>query len=112
MSWKRICGVGDVAVNKLQKFTVDGIDIVVANMGGEFRAFPPVCPHMEEPLMDSGICDGNVLTCSKHLWQWDLNTGAKVGVAERDMLLYEVKREGGDVMANLEKELVYDWEDE
>ncbi len=112
MSWKRICGTGDVAVNKLQKFTVDGIDIVVANMGGEFRAFPPVCPHMEEPLMDSGICDGTVLTCSKHLWQWDLNTGEKVGVAERDMLLYEVKRDGDDVMANIEKELVYNWEDE
>lgn len=112
MGWKRICGVGDVAVNKLQKFTVDGIDIVVANTGSEFRAFPPVCPHMEEPLMDSGICDGTVLTCSKHLWQWDLNTGEKVGVAERDMLLYEVKRDGDDVMANIEKELVYNWEDE
>ena len=37
-----------------------------------FRAIPPLCPHMEEPLEESGIIANCALTCTKHLWSWDL----------------------------------------
>jgi toluene monooxygenase system ferredoxin subunit len=45
MSWKRIC-----AANTLTNINVDGIAVIVANYGTGYRVFPPVCPHMEEPL--------------------------------------------------------------
>ncbi len=112
MSWKRVCAAGDVAVNALKKFDVEGIDIVVANYGDGFRAFPPVCPHMEEPLADSGLIDCAVLTCTKHLWQWDLKTLDMQGPAEKPLLTYEVKQEGDDLLAFMEAELEYEFEEE
>ena len=51
MTWKRVCAVGDVEVNAVKIFDIDGINILIANYGTGFRAIPPVCPHMEEPLV-------------------------------------------------------------
>ena len=112
MSWKRICGSGDIAVNTLEKFNVDGIDVVVANYGDGLRAFPPVCPHMQEPLAETGVVARCVLTCTKHLWAWDLRTLEMQGPAEKPLKTYEMKEEGGDVFAFIEQELIYDFDEE
>ena len=115
MAWKTICSTGDVAPNRLAPFVVDGITVVVANLGdGEFGVFPPACPHMEEPLAASGMCSGPILTCSKHLHQWDMRSGEAVGPEENDRVLlrYEAKVEGGSVLARIEGELAYDHEDD
>lgn len=112
MSWKRVCSADDVAENSLKKFDVDGVPVLLVNFGEGFRAYPPLCPHMEEPLEESGICEGGVLTCSKHLWQWDMRTGEMRGEAEKPLLLYEVKQENGDVLVKIEKELEYEYDEE
>lgn len=111
MSWTKICTAADVPANAFKKFHANGIDVIVANVGGEFRAYPPLCPHMAEPLEISGVCDGNMLTCTKHLWQWDMRTGTPMGMAERELLMYPVSKNGSDVMVNLESELVYNYDD-
>ena len=73
--WYKVCAVDEIGVNSLRKVEINGIPIVVVNIGNEYRAFPPWCPHMAEPLYESAICSDRLLTCSKHLWQWDLQTG-------------------------------------
>ena len=65
---------------------------------------------MEEPLVESGMLEGGLLTCSKHLWQWDLRTEEMTDLAEKPLLFYDVKQEGDDVMANIETELVYGYD--
>ena len=111
MAWKRVCKVTDVPENTLKKFTLDDVTFVIANYGGGFRAIPPLCPHMAEPLEISGVCDGNVLTCTKHLWQWDMRTGGTMGMAERELLMYPVAKKGDSIEVNLEKELTYNYDD-
>lgn len=112
MSWKRVCAAADVEANNLKLCTVNGVEILIANLGDEFRAYPPMCPHMEEPLSESGLCKNGVMTCSKHLWQWDMRTGEEQGPAEKPLLMYEVKREGDDVVVFFEKELEYDFDED
>lgn len=113
MSWKRACAVADVPADKLVRLEVDGVTLLVTRVEDEFRAMPPVCPHMEEPLEVSGICQAGSLTCTKHLWQWDLLTGKEQGdVAERPLLLYQTRVDGDDVMVLLEEELHYEFEEE
>ena len=115
MAWKRVCSTSEVARGRLAPFVVDGITVIVANFGDDgFSVFPPACPHMEEPLDQSGMCAGTVLTCSKHLYQWDMRTGEAAGPAENDRVLlrYESKVEGGEVLAHIESELVYEYEDD
>jgi toluene monooxygenase system ferredoxin subunit len=112
LGWKKICSAADVPENSLEKFEVDGIEILIANYGSGYRAFPPRCPHMEEPLCESGVLFDGMLTCTKHLWQWDMGSGDKIGVAERELLFYDLKQEGGDIYAQVEEELVYEGDDE
>ncbi|MEK9673763.1 MAG: Rieske 2Fe-2S domain-containing protein [Rhodospirillaceae bacterium] len=110
--WKKVCAAADVPENALRKFDIDGKELAVANYGDGFRVFPPYCPHMLEPLAVSGMLDGGILTCGKHLWQWDLKSGEMKGLSEKDILLYDCKVEGGDILADLSQELSYDWEEE
>ena len=112
MSWKRVCNVTDVPENGLKVFTVDGVALVITNYGSGFRAIPPLCPHMEEPLEESGVIADCALTCTKHLWSWDLSSLAMLGETERPLKTYEIKLENDDVLAFIDKELVYEFEDE
>ena len=112
MSWKRICASSDVPKNTVKKFEVDGFNVIVLNYEDQFRVYPPLCPHMEESLDETAIIEGQTITCSKHLWEWDMLTGKMQGLAERDLLSYEAKCEGGEVMAYIEAELRYEYEEE
>ena len=111
MAWKRICGANEVAENTVKKFDVDGIPILLVNYGEGYRAIPPICPHMEEPLEESGVIVRCVLTCTKHLWAWDLKTLEMKGETEKPLKTYKVKQEDGSVLANIEEELIYEFED-
>lgn len=112
MTWKRICATGDVAENGLKLFDVDGVSILVVNHGGDFKAIPPLCPHMEEPLEQSGVCDGKVLTCTKHLWQWDLATNEPGAETGKPLLMYDLAVEDGDVKVFVERELEYEFDED
>jgi toluene monooxygenase system ferredoxin subunit len=110
MTWKPICKAAEVPENAVRQFDVDGISVVVVNYGEGFRAIPPICPHMEEPLAESGVVARCVLTCTKHLWAWDLRTLKKQGETERPLKTYEIKQEDGILLANIENELTYDFD--
>ncbi|MDE0097316.1 MAG: Rieske 2Fe-2S domain-containing protein [Gammaproteobacteria bacterium] len=112
MTWKAVCVAADVAVDTVKKYEVDGINILIANVGDGFRAYPTMCPHMEEPLHESAICSNGTMTCTKHLWQWDMKTGEVRGPAEKPLLMYQVKLEGEQVMVFLDQELEYDFDDD
>src|SRR5207244_11289787 len=93
MTWKRVCKVTDVPENTLKKFTVDKVTLLIANYGGGFRAIPPLCPHMQEPLEESGVIANCALTCTKHLWSWDLSSLDMLGETERPLQSYERSEE-------------------
>jgi len=113
MNWKKVCAVAHLAPRAITKFEIDGISFVVVKVGDTVKAFPPLCPHMEEPLERSGVCDDDgKLMCIKHLWNWNLGTGEPQGETERALLLYGVKIENGDVLVDLEKELAYDYDED
>lgn len=112
MSWKKLCNINELTEKGLKRFEVDGVPMVVARVGDEFFAYPPLCPHQEEQLEASGVCDGEMLTCTKHLWQWDMRTGEERGMAEKPLLMYDVKTEADDLWVFVEKELRYEYDDD
>ncbi len=111
MTWKRICGLSDVAENTVRKFDIEGIPILLVNYGGGYRAIPPICPHMEEPLEESGVVVRCILTCTKHLWAWKLDTLEMQGETEKPLKIYETKQEDGSILVNVEQELVYEFDE-
>jgi len=112
MSWKRICEANEVAENSVKKFDIDGVPILLVNYGSGYRALPPICPHMEEPLEESGVVARCVLTCTKHLWAWDLTTLEMQGETEKPLKVYEVREEDGAILAKIDEELTYAFDSE
>ena len=110
--WHRVCATADVKDGELKRFQAGEIVVVVVGVGDEYRIIPPFCPHMAEPLHESGICRAGTLTCSKHLWQWNLLTGKEQGPAERPLLFYQSEVRDGEVWACVDKELVYEFDEE
>ncbi len=70
-----------------------GLKLLVANSGEDYFAVQAICPHQEVALCE-GLYDGAVLTCHQHLWQWDIRTGAPMGLAEAPLERYDVFIEG------------------
>jgi toluene monooxygenase system ferredoxin subunit len=108
--WKFAGMVADIPENALVEKVVAGITVILLRHSDQIFAFPPSCPHMEEPLKN-GLFDGDegLITCTKHLWQWDAKTGAAVGLAECPLLKYELKVNDGRVLLNVSEELTYEF---
>ena len=111
-TWQRVCGISELPTGKLKRVTLSDIELIVTNLGECIRAFPPTCPHLAEPLLDSGLLKDSLLTCTKHLWQWDLRTGEMHGASERPVQMYEAQLNGEDVMVKIEQEITYDYDEE
>lgn len=41
------------------------------------------CPHRRADLTHFGVCEGNILTCTLHGWQFDLDTGESLTSTDR-----------------------------
>jgi len=94
MSRPLVCRAADVPENGLKECAVEGgLKLVVANAGGEFFGFQAMCPHQDVPLCE-GLFDGSTLTCHMHLWQWDIRTGAPLGIAESPLQRYPLSHDG------------------
>ena len=57
-AWQQICSATDINDGELKRVETGQFAVVVARVGDEFRVIPPFCPHMAEPLHESGICRG------------------------------------------------------
>jgi toluene monooxygenase system ferredoxin subunit len=94
MTKRLVCRVAEVPENGLKECEAEGgLKLVVANAGGEFFGFQAACPHQDVPLCEA-LFDGSVLTCHMHLWQWDIRTGAPMGIAEAPLEKYPLAVEG------------------
>jgi nitrite reductase/ring-hydroxylating ferredoxin subunit len=88
----------------MKAVTVDGTEIVVANVDGKFCAFGGPCPHEEAPLVE-GELDGEVVTCPWHVTEFNVATGeALEGVTDEPIPVYEVRIEGDDIQVARPKE--------
>ena len=82
MQKRFVCPRGQVPKNGMVECeTEGGLKLLVANAGDDYFAYQAMCPHQDAPLCE-GLYDGAVLTCHQHLWQWDIRTGAAMGLAE------------------------------
>jgi nitrite reductase/ring-hydroxylating ferredoxin subunit len=94
--WHRVCAAADVPVNGIKEVAANGVRAVIVNTGAGFVAYEAMCPHEAIPLAD-GVCDGAVLTCLEHMWQFDVRTGAPMGDAQEGLKGFPLKEEHGDI---------------
>ena len=75
---------------------VNGTDIALFNVDGEFFAISNVCLHRGGPLGE-GFVEGDVVTCPWHGWRYNIKTGANAMIPSQKVASYQVKVEGSDV---------------
>ena len=88
----------DIPAGKMIKVSVDGRDVLVANIDGKFCAADDTCTHSGASLSE-GKLDGCVVTCGWHGAEFDCKTGklVKFPAKIRDLTAYKVSVELDDV---------------
>jgi len=101
MGLVRICGVDDVPAGEVRRFSLDGREVAVVNLGDEgFRAVDAVCSHAHYYL-DEGEVDveERTIECPKHGSTFDLETGKPTSLpALVPVEAFAVKVDDDDVM--------------
>jgi len=99
--WVTVARAGELADGELMAATVEDEEIVVANVGGRYRALGATCTHEGGPLYEGTIEDGAVM-CPWHGSMFDLQSGAAVAPpAEDDVAVYDVRLEADEIQVRL-----------
>lgn len=102
MTFKRACSLDELWQGEIQCIVIDGKEVLLVHTdGGEVCATQAVCPHQEFSLAE-GELKGNVLTCSKHLWQFDVTTGKGINPSHAELALIPVRVNGEDVLVDVD----------
>ncbi len=94
--------ISDISPGKMIKISIDGRDILVANIDGEYCATDDSCTHSGSSLSE-GKLDGCTITCGWHGAQFDSKTGklVKFPAKIRDLTSYNIGVESDDVFVEM-----------
>ena len=73
--WVRVCASHELQPGRCRVLDVDGAQVAVVNVDGEFHAIEDVCTHDGGQLTGGTIC-GHEIECPRHGARFDLRTGA------------------------------------
>jgi len=66
----------------------DGRELFVLREGDRFKLYDTHCPHQVTNIPHLAL-EGNVLTCPKHHWKFDIRTGECIDKGDRPLHEYE-----------------------
>jgi nitrite reductase/ring-hydroxylating ferredoxin subunit len=85
MSFVEVAKTQEIPAGKMKHFEVNGKEVLLANVGGEFFATSDRCPHANARL-SLGKLQGKTLICPLHFARFDISTGELLaGPAEMNL---------------------------
>jgi nitrite reductase/ring-hydroxylating ferredoxin subunit len=92
----------DIPPGEMIKVSIDGRDILVANIDNNFCATDDSCTHSGSSLSE-GKLDGCVITCGWHAAEFDCKTGklVKFPAKIRDLASYNVTVESENIFVEM-----------
>jgi nitrite reductase/ring-hydroxylating ferredoxin subunit len=90
--------VSDISPGEMKKISVDGKEILVVNINGDFYAIDDTCTHSGASLSEGQLQD-SIVTCGWHGAQFDCKSGklAKFPAKVNDLQSYNVILESDEV---------------
>jgi toluene monooxygenase system ferredoxin subunit len=82
VTWRPVLGLDEIRDGEIYPANVDGVDIILMRFDGGVAAYLDACPH-EGAQLSFGEREGDVLICSKHLWEFDVRTGEHISRVRR-----------------------------
>ena len=94
--------ITDIPPGKMIKVSIDGRDVLVANIDGKFCATDDSCTHSGASLSE-GKLEGCTITCGWHGAQFDCETGrlVKFPAKIRDLTSYNVVVESDSIFVEM-----------
>lgn len=94
---KKALKVSDLVPGSGKTVEVEGKQIAVFNVEGQFHAIDNTCLHRGGPLGEGSLCNQEV-TCPWHGWEFNVTTGEAAHDPSQKIKVYDVKVEGEDVL--------------
>ena len=94
--------VSDIPSGKMIKISVDGKEIMIANIDGDFCAMDDTCTHSGSSLSE-GSLEGCIVSCGWHKAEFDCKTGKlfKFPAKINDLESYNVTVESDNVFVEM-----------
>lgn len=96
----KVATKSELALGTAKKIEIEGKEIALFNVDGNFLAIDDTCPHRGGPLSE-GFVETGVLTCPWHGWQFQLETGECITNPSVCQTKYPVKVEGEDILISV-----------
>jgi len=73
--WEVVANIGDIGPGSCKPVDVDGVQVALFNLDGEYYAIEDVCTHDGNEI-SCGIIIGDEVVCSRHGARFCIKTGA------------------------------------
>ena len=101
MAFLKIATLDDVWSGEMIGLAIEGVPVLLVNVGGLLHGYADACPHLGTPL-SRGSLKAGVLSCATHQWQFDAQTGRGLNPLSACLESMPLKIEGNDILLNLE----------
>lgn len=96
--WHDIAALADLPDGQISFLPAEGRHLFVYRKGDLLKVYDSRCPHQVTDIPHLAL-DGTKLTCPKHHWVFDVESGDCVEIGNRPLRLFEHKVEGGRILA-------------
>ena len=96
--WHDIAAATEIPQQEAAYFEVDGRHLFTWRKDDEINVYDSRCPHQVTDIPHLSL-HGKTLTCPKHEWAFDIETGQCVDKGKRPLRKFKHKIEGGRLLA-------------
>jgi nitrite reductase/ring-hydroxylating ferredoxin subunit len=96
--WHDLAAEADLPLGEVSYFEQDGRHIFVYRDAEDIRVYDSRCPHQETDIPHLAL-EGKRLTCPKHHWAFDIESGECTENGSRPLRRFEHKLEDGRLLA-------------
>lgn len=101
-NWLDVTNIDELTQSTRRVVDVDGVNVAVFNLGGEYFAIKDECPH-DGGVLSNGELDGEVIICPRHGARFSIRTGAVLGPpAYEDLVTFPVRISQGMIQVEVE----------
>ena len=108
LGFVKVAEKSEIPLGKMKKVTLNGKEILVANVGGNYHTINNTCTHAGGDL-SKGSLEVNIVICPRHRSRFDVTTGKSISgpkilfitLKVKDEPHFPVKVEGNDVLINV-----------
>jgi nitrite reductase/ring-hydroxylating ferredoxin subunit len=102
MDFVRLATVNDFRGVRIKSFRILGrLVAIVREPDGTFWATEIACKHQNADLATEGEWEGNIVTCKRHFWKYDLRTGQCLNQNSVPLRRHALKRIGDELHVSL-----------